>query len=272
MDLPTVVASRASVLAPHRVRRVVSRSVLALFGTLVPLAAQAQSPRRTIDERSTWLAYTGIHPISPVWRLQLEGQLRQTEGLSQPQQRLFRTALLRVLNPTARVGAGYAATRTYPPEEFVTDPMPFSEHRAYEQLDLRQLVGKVVVDHRYRLEQRWVERLAPSGPERGDRTGWTYTNRARYFLRTFIVPGGGAPSNGKSYFVAYDEIFVNFGEQVRNNIFDQNRFFVGVGHRWSAAFSLEAGYLNQTILRGNGTDVERNHTLLIGLSSEKRFR
>ncbi|HEY9227025.1 MAG TPA: DUF2490 domain-containing protein [Gemmatimonadaceae bacterium] len=244
-----------------------------LFGfLLLPSTSTAQSPRRTNDEQATWLAYTGIHPLSPNWRLQLEAQLRQTEGASQPQQRLFRTALLRVLMPGVRAGAGFATTRTYPPDEFVANPAPFSEHRVYEQLDLRQPIGRLVLDHRYRLEQRWVERLTTTSTGASEHDGWTYTNRARYFLRTIVAPGGGPPENGETYFVGYDEVFVNFGQNVRANIFDQNRIFAGVGHRWSAAFSLEVGYLNQIVLRSNGTDVERNHTILIGLQSEAPFR
>ena len=253
-------------------RGVIVRRLAALLLVAFPAVAAAQSPRRSIDEYSAWLAYTGIHPISKDWRVQIEGQWRQTEGWSQPQQRLFRTALLRVLSPTVRVGAGYAVTRTNPPEEFVVDAQPFNEHRAYQQLDLRQQTGPVLWDHRYRLEQRWGERLSTAGADRGERLGWTYTNRARYFLRTTMAPGGGAPETGESYFVAYDEVFVNFGSQVRNNVFDQNRLFVGAGHRFRPTFGMEAGYLSQIVLRGNGTDVERNHTLLIALFSEFPLR
>jgi hypothetical protein len=241
-----------------------------LVGVLafLPAAAIAQSPRRVDDEAATWIAYTGIHPLSPNWRLQLEAQLRQTEGVVQPQQRLFRTALLRVLSSSVRVGAGYAFTHTYPPEEFVTNPQPVNEQRLYQQLDLSQPVGPVHLDHRYRLEQRWNQRLATPTTD----AGWTYTNRARYLVRGFVAPGGGTPEDGESYFVASDEVFINFGGNVRNNVFDQNRLFAGVGHRWSRAFTAEIGYMNQLLVRASGTDVERNHTIIVGFSSSAPLR
>src|SRR5262245_11988634 len=81
-----------------------TRLALLVAAVVLPSTITAQSPRRIHDEQSTWFAYTGVHPISPLWRLQLEGQVRQTERASHPQQRLFRTALLRVLTPAARVG------------------------------------------------------------------------------------------------------------------------------------------------------------------------
>lgn len=241
-----------------------------LIGTLCvfPGVVSAQVQRRTIDETAAWLAYIGIHPISPNWRLQLEGQLRQLEGGRQPQQRLFRTALLKVVNPAVRYGAGYAFNRSYPPDEFVTNPIPTNEHRSYLQFDLNHAGGIAHWDHRYRLEQRWVERLDASG----DRTGWTYTNRARYFLRSFIAPGGGSPGDNEPYFVGFEEVFVSFGKNVRNNIFDQNRLFLGAGYKWSRALSVEAGYMSQIILRASGTDVERNHMLFVGIVSGAPLR
>lgn len=238
----------------------------------VAASSAAQSPRRTEDETAVWLAYTGVHPIARAWRLQLEAQLRQAESGRQPQQRLYRTALLRVLSPAARLGAGYAFIHTYPPEEFVADPVPVDEHRTYQQLDLRHATGPLLWDHRYRLEQRWQERLGTTGDEAGQRVGWTYTNRARYFLRATVAPGGGAPTSGEPYLVAYDELFVSFGRNVRSNVFDQNRLFGGVGYRLRPTLGLEAGYLNQIVLRANGTDVERNHTLLVGIFSDAPLR
>lgn len=237
-----------------------------------PLPLTAQTPRRVDNENAAWLVYTGIHPISKSWRLQLEAQLRQTEGANQPQQRLYRTGLLRVLNPVARVGFGYAHTRTYPPEEFVSNPVPFLEHRTYQQFDLRQTTGPVVWDNRYRLEQRWTERVTTVGPGTGRRQGWAYTNRARYMLKATIAPGGGAPTAGEPYLIAFDELFVNWGGNVRGNVFDQNRLFGGIGYRLRPTLGLEAGYLNHLVIRANGTDVERHNTLLVGFFSDLPLR
>jgi hypothetical protein len=245
----------------------VYRILVGVFAFL-PAVAIAQSPRRVDDEAATWISYTSVHPLSPNWRLHLEAQLRQTEGAQQPQQRLFRTALLRVVNSAVRVGGGYGFTRAYPPEEFVTNPQPVNEHRTYQQLDLSQSAGRVHVDHRYRLEQRWIRR--PQTPTTG--AGWTYTNRARYFVRGFVAPGGGAPDDKEAYFVGYDEVFINFGKNVRNNVFDQNRLFAGVGYRFSRALSTEVGYMNQLIVRASGTDVERNHTIVLAFSSSAPLR
>ena len=127
-----------------------------------------------------------------------------------------------------------------------------------------------MLDHRYRLEQRWVERRSGT-VEESRREAWTYSNRARYLLRGTLAPGGGAPQGGEPYLAAYDELFVGFGRNVRNNVFDRNRAFVGVGYRWGPALGVEVGYLNQYALRASGTEAERNHVVLVNFVSDAPF-
>lgn len=245
-----------------RCARVFSIVLLAL-----PAVVVAQSPRTAKTESGAWLAYTGIHPISERWRWQIEGQVRQTDGPDKPSQRLYRTALLRMLNSATRVGVGYAFARTHQDPEFFSDPQLTSEHRIYEQLDLKLLTGPFVIDNRYRLEQRWSERVG-TGAQAGEDLGWTSTNRARYNLKATMAPGGGPPKDGKPYVFASDEVFVNFGGAVGYNVFDQNRLIGGVGYRFSKTLSTELSYLNQIVVRSNGTTEERHNILVFGFSSE----
>jgi hypothetical protein len=245
-----------------RAARLTFIALLTLPGLVI-----AQSPRRALTTGGMWFSYTGIHPISEHWRWQIDGSLRQTDGPSKPSQRLLRTALLRVLNSTTRVGAGYAFTRTLPPADFVADPQLAWEQRTYEQIDLKAPSGPIVLDNRYRLEQRWGERVG-TGAEAGEHLGWTYSNRARIALKATAAPGGGPPRDGKPYAFVSDEVFLNFGENVRFNLIDQNRLIGGLGFRFSKMLSAELSYLNQTVVRSNGTDEERHNILVFGLSSE----
>jgi hypothetical protein len=247
------------------------RAAIALVLLTLPGVAGAQSPRQARTESGAWFAYTGIHPISDRWRWQIEGQIRQADGASQFAQRLYRTALLRTLNSSTRVGAGYGFAQTRPSDLFSTDPQLAHEHRVYEQLDLKLPTGPVVVDSRVRMEQRWLEKVG-SGAEAGEHLGWTFSNRARYNLKATMAPGGGAPKDGKPYLFASDEVFLNFGRNIQYNIFDQNRVIGGVGFRFSKMLSAELSYLNQIVLKSNGTDEERHNIIVVGFSSEAPIR
>lgn len=232
------------------------------------LSAQ-ESVRHVESQPAAWLSYTGMHPISDKWRLMVEGQIRQYDGGKQPMQRFGRLGLLRVIAPGVRFGGGYLFAHTYPPEEFVPTVVRFTEHRTWQQLDMNANTGRFAWNHRYRLEQRWLERLGTSGADSAQHLGWNYTNRARYAARIVTsMGGGGAPKNHKPYLVASNEVFLNFGRKVRFNVFDQNRLFAGVGYQWSPKLRFETGYMNQVVLRGNGTEMERNHTLIMAFSSD----
>ena len=68
--------------------------------------------------------------------------------------------------------------------------------------------------------------------------------------------------NKTPYIAAYDELFIGFGENVNENIFDQNRIGLVLGYRFSNSLRIEAGYLNQTLQLGrevNNRNVFQNN-------------
>jgi hypothetical protein len=48
----------------------------------------------------------------------------------------------------------------------------------------------------------------------------------------------------------YEEIFIGFGKNVNENIFDQNRIGILFGYRFNPIVRIEAGYLNQILQLG----------------------
>jgi len=79
-------------------------------------------------------------------------------------------------------------------------------------------------------------------------------------------------ATGSSLFIAaYNEVMFNFGRNIQNNIFDQNRAYIALGRKIPGLGSLEVGYLQQTVQQGNGRVFEFNHTLQIGLFSTSRL-
>ena len=57
-------------------------------------------------------------------------------------------------------------------------------------------------------------------------------------------------SSGNFYAIAANEVFIGAGKNLGANIFDQNRMQLMLGTKLSDKFSLEAGYLNQTVMQG----------------------
>lgn len=224
---------------------------------ILPCTAQVQMPEgRVADQnRHIWLVYNTTVRFAPKWGAYGEAQLRRSDGGSKPQQFLVRAALDRYVCQALTVSGGYGFQMSYPYGDFPAAER-FPEHRFFEQVSLRDAVGRAQVQHRYRLEQRWIRR--PGQDE------FSYQNRFRYQLRLLLPLLGKSLAPGMPYAVASDELMINFGGGVRN-VFDQNRLYGGLGYVASRTVNVEVGYLNQLLQQSNARVMEHNHTLQLSL-------
>jgi len=223
--------------------------------------AQPSSGRIHGNNANGWWNYFGDHPIGESkWGLHLEGQWRRSEVLTKWQQLLVRPAVNYSLHPniTFTAGYGYIATSRY--GEFPVG-VPFPEHRFFQQMQVTNKIGRVSMAHRYRLEQRELGELSVA--PNGDRTltRWRHENRFRYMYRVMI------PIKGRIGLALYDEIFVNFGKNVANNVFDQNRAYAAITYTLPKKSRLEIGFMEQTLQQRNGRFIENNHTFMVSIFS-----
>lgn len=221
---------------------------------LLSNAAHAQGDR--IKDRNTngWYMYFGDHKFSGKWGIHAEAQFRRHHILKDPQQLLIRTGLNYDLTPAAMFTLGYGFIQTHPYGDYPAAGT-FPEQRLYQQLQVKGTLARLGLSHRYRLEQRWVKQ-----PEAED---YTFLNRARYMLKATLPLAGATLEAREPFLAVYEEVFVGFGENTKQNIFDQNRAYVAVGYRISNTASFELGYLNQIVQKANGIVFEYNHTLQV---------
>jgi len=235
-------------------------SVIAALALGGARAGAQDGPRRVVDQPTAWLMYFGDHALAGRWALHAEAQVRRADGLRTWQQLLVRPGLVYTLGPAARLAAGYALVETWPYGEQPA-PARFTEHRLWQQLTLAQATGRVAWQHRYRLEQRWVHRpLGATGA-----TDRVYSNRMRYLARATLPLVGRTLDAGEPYASVYDEVFVSWGRNVGRNVLDQNRAYAALGWRATASTRIEAGYLLQLVLKPDGVQMERNHSLQLGV-------
>ncbi|AKD03289.1 DUF2490 domain-containing protein [Pontibacter korlensis] len=225
--------------------------------------ASAQTTERIKDHNTNgWYMYFGDHKVADRWGIHAEVQLRRHNTIKNPQQLLFRTGVNYDLTPTAMFTLGYGFIETHPYGDYPAAGT-FPEQRIYEQLQLKGNIARVGLSHRYRLEQRWVKQ-----PGAAD---YTYLNRARYMIKATLPLVGPSLEPKEPFLAAYDEVFVGFGENVKQNIFDQNRAYVALGYKISNSSSLELGYLNQIVQKANGVVFEHNHTLQVSFFHTLNF-
>jgi len=228
-----------------------------------PALSQSSQRISTVNTNG-WYNYFGDHPVSERWGVHLEGQWRRHDVVTKWQQLLLRPAVNFNVNKNVTLTAGYGFVDTYPYGDFpVTNRFP--EHRIFQQIVLKHDLGKLGMQHRYRLEQRYLgQKVQPSGD---GIDFWRYENRFRYMMR-MNVP---LARENKLYLGLYDEIMVNFGENVGANVFDQNRAYAALGYSLSKNTKLEMGYLLQILQQRNGVVIEYNNTFQFSIISTVPF-
>jgi hypothetical protein len=230
--------------------------------TIAPVRADRQDSNGNL-----WTGYIGDHAWgeSP-WGLHLEAQLRWSDLGQEDQQFLFRPGINYRLNEKTAFSLGYAYIETQPYGDFPAIH-EFPEHRFWQQVTHQTSWLGLQWTHRIRLEQRWIGEMAQETSGRWEVENWRYENRLRYMLRTTLPL---VPSKD-TYLFCSNETFFNFGKNVDGNDFDQNRAFIGIGHRFNPTTRLEVGYMEQTIQRRGGSIWEHNHTLVCWLMSSHPF-
>jgi hypothetical protein len=190
--------------------------------SFVPLVAQE-------DEWGNWLMYFGLNRVSDKLSIHSEIQYRShTIAPVNIEQLLLRTGLNYHFAPTAFVtaGYGYIASHQYESEQSAPES---EEHRIWQQLIMTHVLGRVKFEHRYRIEQRWINS--------------DYKNRLRYRLALFIPLNNPTIEPGTFFVSLYDEIFVNT-EKV---FFDRNRLYGALGYQLNQAMGFQAGVLHQQL-------------------------
>lgn len=195
---------------------------LLLLLTLFQAPARAQVNGE--QQLGAWYMYFGTHRVAERWSIHNEAQFRFYDLGGNFNQLLLRTGANYHISESAIATAGYAYIGTDPTfEDGPAEIDHIGEHRLFQQFILKNRVGPVAVEHRYRLEQRFVGGDIPSDTQ----------HRARYRLQL-------TQPLGDTFFLNfYDEIFLNLQDEV----FGQNRLYLALGANVSPSVSLQAGYL-----------------------------
>lgn len=206
---------------------------------------------RIIDYNSIgWYNIFVTKKINQKWSAHLEYQWRRDEYLLHGQQSLLRLGINYKINQklTARFGYGWIETYPYGSINLQATGKTFTEHRAFQALLSNDQMGLLEIQHRLMLEQRWIGRYTKADINIED--DYVFINRMRYMLRLQMPLGKKQIDDNTFYAALYDEIFIQFGKNVQENIFDQNRLSALIGYKLNKYFKLEIGYLNQSVLLG----------------------
>ena len=239
------------------------KKALFLFVILYNASLFSQGNSRISEKNAIgWFNYNGTFKISSKVGIHTEYQWRRAQYVTNWQQGLLRLGINYQANPSVQLRLGYALVETYPYSETPINSFGknFTEHRIFQMATLTNKISKIDVSHRFMLEQRWLGRY--SNPDLTTEDSFVFLNRLRYMLRLQMPLKGNTIGNKTPYCAAYNEIFIGFGTNVNENIFDQNRLGLLLGYKFNNQVRVEGGYLNQTLQLGRevgGRNVFQNN-------------
>lgn len=177
------------------------------------------------NDVGNWFIYFGNKDLNSKLNWHHEIQHRNYNLFGELEQLLIRTGLGYDLNGDNNILLGYGFIDSRNIIIDSSETLKINEHRIYQQFISKQAIGKINIQHRYRFEQRFIED--------------DFKLRYRYFLSLRIPL---LKTNKKYYISAYNELFIN---GTRENIFDRNRIYGGLGYSLNSNIKLELGYMNQ---------------------------
>jgi long-subunit fatty acid transport protein len=197
------------------------RQILGLLMLISAFTVEAQVHGE--EKLGSWHMYFGTNRISNNLSIHTEAQLRYYEQAENFNQLLLRTGINYHFDPNAWATFGYGYIVTDGSFEEFPDETNSIEHRIFERFFLKNKVWEFNFEHRYTLEQRFLDF--------GDSND--VQHRMRYRLQMTL------PLTNTFFLNFYDEIFIN----LQDDIFDQNRLYAALGVNVTENLSVQAGYL-----------------------------
>jgi hypothetical protein len=177
-----------------------------------------------------WFIYFGNKKINEKWNFHNEIQYRNYNFIGDNNQLLARVGIgynLTENNNNILLGYGFINTQKYVPNSL--DKAETNEHRIFQQFITRQNFGIIFLQHRYRIEERFLPN--------------DFQIRFRYFLAINIPISKKTMEKNTLYLSAYNEIFINADKP----IFDRNRLYGAIGYVINKNIKVEAGLMAQTL-------------------------
>lgn len=210
-----------------------------------------QMKAQTVQQNTGWFFLINSTKINDKWGTHFDLQVRSSDDWKDVRNLLVRPGITYYIDAKNDVTLGYLFTQTYTNASGLGNTL--TENRIWQQYIHKHKIGNVNVSHRFRLEQRFIERLNNDD---------LFAQRARYFVRALIPLQKTEAGFSNGWFAALqNELFFNVqgNDELNGKVFDQNRAYAAAGYRFSNKFDLEAGYMNQSV---KGANANTNNSII----------
>ena len=215
------------------------KNLLIVF-CLVSFMGYAQDA--TIAPASAWFTVLNNYQFKPQWSVSMETHERFGDMFTSQGSFLWRPSLDYKFNDEVIGSVGYTFINSQSFDPYIL-PGPKNENNLWEQVLLKNRIGKAEIQHRFRQEHRWVDRygLTPNGLQKD---GVRFSNRFRYRL-TFIHGLKTLKNDDGIFLQIFDEFWVDQGSGVLPQNFARNWMYFGLGYAFTKDMNVQTGFMHQ---------------------------
>ena len=225
------------------------RLFFSIFLLLAVNIEYLNAQKTVLDEEQLWFGVLNQTRLSNKWGTWTDIHLRFKNDFVKEKSTLIlpRLGLTYYVNDDVKLTAGYAYINNYPDgARQITQP----EHRPWQQIQWHTKYPKIRLMQWLRLEERYRRKIQNNNTLI-DGYNFNYRIRYNFLFTTPLSKKGFGPQSWQ--FVLNDEIHINPSKNIVYNIFDQNRFFIGLSYQITKMANVQFGYMNlfQQLPAGN---------------------
>lgn len=205
------------------------------FCLLYLIEAKAQSiPKQQIRNTYTWVSLNSNWYLKPKFFLVGDIHIRENDFFTSNSFYFGRIGIGYQINEKLNSTVGYAVLLSTNSDDVA--PINNVENRIHQQISLNSKMGKFSLFQRWRNELRWQNQYINN-----EKIGSTkFSDRIRYLLSLNFQ----LFKNKKlPQITCSNELMFQFGNNLSNNIFDQNRAFIGIKQNITKSLSYDFGYM-----------------------------
>jgi hypothetical protein len=204
------------------------------------------------DDTNTWFTILNRLNLNSKWSVSNEIHERTGAFLREQGTFLLRPSIDYHLNKNVEFSIGYSYINNKPNDPNPNPKIGVIENNMWEQVLLKNDIGKVHFQHRLRQENRWFDTVGQNLDGTYAKTGTVYANRFRYRL-TINTDLKKFENNKSLFFQAFDEVWIPQTDKLAPKSLSRNWLYIGLGYKFNPKTNIQIGYMNQWDVIGNNT-------------------
>ncbi len=192
------------------------------FLLLGPLSILYSQEKNIIKGTMIWLQYYNQIVINDKWQWNTDAGYRWDSFFQERKQLISRTGVGYKLKPSVSIAAGIAYLEFYSSQN-----KDMREFRPYQEIKIENRFKVIKVNHRYRIEQRFYK--FPDSESDQTQPGFNFRFRYSIMASIPLIKLSVEHPERKVLLSVGNEIFLNAGSEIIDNIFNQNRLLISPG-------------------------------------------